>query len=75
MQAYFLKDVASSRPPAYYRVCGGFAVDVGLGVDGEHASSVHLLQLVFQQVGLLGKRLIVPRQTHHLAEEETLAYV
>lgn len=46
MQTYFLKDVASSRTPAYYRVCGGFAIDVGLGVDSEHTSSVDLLQLV-----------------------------
>lgn len=67
---YLLKDVSSCRSPACYRVCGGFAVDVGLRVDGEDSSSVHLLQLGLQQVGLWGQRLIVPWQTHHLAEEE-----
>lgn len=43
---YLLEDVTSCRSPAHYGVCGGFAVDAGLRVDGEDSSSVHLLQLI-----------------------------
>lgn len=63
-----LVDVSPRWPPPYDRVARRFSVDVGLRVDGENSSSVHLLQLVLQQVGLLGQRLVVPGQTQNLED-------
>lgn len=57
---HLLEDISSWRSPAYHRVRRWFAIDVGLGVDGEDSTSVNLLKLVFQKVGLWGQRLVVP---------------
>lgn len=63
-----LVDVSPRWPPSYDGVGRRFSVDVGLRVDGENSSSVHLLQLVLQQVGFLGQRLVVPGQTQNLED-------
>lgn len=64
--ADLLEDVSAGGTPAHDGIRGGFAVDVGLRVDGENSSAVHLLQLILQQIGLWSQRIIIPRQTHHL---------
>lgn len=71
---HLLVDVSSCRSPAHNGVGGRFSVDVGLRVDGEDSSSVHFLQLVLQQIGFLGQRLIVPRQTQHLDNRDKVTH-
>lgn len=63
---YLLENITSTGPPAYNGVCGWLAIDVWLGVDGQDASSVDLLQLLLQKVGFSSKRIIIPRHACNL---------
>lgn len=71
---YLLENITSTGPPAYNGVCGRFAIDVWLGVDGQDSSSVDLLQLVLQKVGFSSKRVIIPRHACNLPWGERMAH-
>lgn len=71
---YLLEDITSTRSPAKNGVCGGFAIDVWLGVNSQDSSSVDLLQLLLQKAGLSSKRVIVPGHTRNLPRGERMAY-